>query len=160
MTDVTESRRCFRCRVLFNTDDEFWHHMLNVDCDDSISATAVQTSLPGSTHSNDESQSVCASVSSSYVGGLRDENFQAKEDFQMKSTSPEHQCKIDSSPGALGRNTDPPALNTQSSVFCDICQVPLTSIKNKEEHENGKMHKKHIALKSKCSEYQSVIQRY
>ncbi|CAH8829188.1 unnamed protein product [Trichobilharzia szidati] len=158
MTDVTESRRCFRCRVLFNTDDEFWHHILNVDCDDSISATAVQTSLPCSIHPNDESQSVCASVSGSYVGGLRDENFQAKEDFQMKSTSPEHQCKIDSSPGALGRSTDTPVLSTESSLFCDVCQVPFTSIKNKEEHENGKMHKKQIALKSKCTGQLNISQ--
>ncbi|CAH8829173.1 unnamed protein product [Trichobilharzia szidati] len=153
ITDVPESR----CRVLLKT-NEFWLHILNVGCDDSISATAVQNSLPGSTHPNDESQSVCASVSSSYVGGLRDENFQAKEDFQMKSTSPEHQCEIDSSPGAIERNADSPVLSTQSSLFCDVCQVPFTSIKNKEEHENGKMHKKQIVLKSKWSGHLSMSQ--
>ncbi|CAH8829165.1 unnamed protein product [Trichobilharzia szidati] len=155
MMDVRESRMCSKCRVSFNTDDEFWLHLLNTDCNDSKSATEVQNLLSDSTNSNDESQFACTSGSSSRVdgvfSGLCDENFQAKEDFQMKSTSPEHQCEIDLSPGAIERNTDSPALSTQSSLFCDVCQVPFTSIKNKEEHENGKMHKKQMALKSKSS---------
>ncbi|CAH8829158.1 unnamed protein product [Trichobilharzia szidati] len=133
-----------------------------MDCSDSKSATEVQNLLPGSTNSNDESQFACTSDSSSRVdgvfSGLCDENFQAKEDFEMKSTSPEHQCEIDLSPGSIKRNKDSPALRTQSSVFCDICQVTLASIKNKEEHENGKMHKKQMALKSKSSGQLNISQ--
>ncbi|VDQ09506.1 unnamed protein product [Trichobilharzia regenti] len=154
MADVTESRRCFRCRVLFNTDDEFWHHILNVDCDDSINATAAENSLPDSTHSNDESQSVCASVSSTHIGGVPDfENHQAKGDFEMNPNSPEQQFKIDLATEALEKSTNSPAF-----LFCDVCQVPFTSIKNKEEHENGKMHKKQIASKSNCSDQLNISQ--
>ncbi|VDQ17042.1 unnamed protein product [Trichobilharzia regenti] len=134
MLDVTESRMCPKCRMFFNTDDEFWRHNLNLDCDESISASAAASSMPGSIHSNNESRS----------------NYQEKEDFEMNPTSSKHQSGIHLPAEAFEKCTDSPDLRT-ASIFCDVCQVLLTSIKNKEEHENGKMHKKRIGLKMKCS---------
>nr|CAH8826723.1 unnamed protein product [Trichobilharzia regenti] len=124
MMGVTESRMC--------PDDEYWRHNLNLDCDVSKTDIAVENSLPSSVHSNDESQS-------------------AKNDFEMNPISSEHQSEMNVPAKAYEKCTDSPALSTASFLFCDVCQVRLMSMKNKEQHESGRMHKKQIELKIKFS---------
>lgn len=144
MTDVVEARRCFGCRVTFETDDEFWHHILNVDCSSSISSPSLSkdVSLPCSSQ-NDNRLLKSTATDDLCFCGLCDKWFASKPQFLEHFSSVEHEQKSKLTAKVLS-NDDVGTVseNIQSRLFCDICQINLSSVQAKEAHLAGKKHNK------------------
>ncbi|CAH8445754.1 unnamed protein product [Schistosoma turkestanicum] len=139
MTDLEEARRCYGCRVLFGTDDEFWHHILNVDCSSSISSSSLvkDSSLLCSTEDNKPLEN--KPTNDLEFCALCDKKFLSKAEFLKHSSSPEHQLKFELAARVRSDNNIDVA---QSHLFCDVCQVSLPSLQAKDAHNVGKKHKK------------------
>ncbi|CAI2724473.1 unnamed protein product [Schistosoma spindalis] len=176
MTDVVEARRCFGCRVIFETDDEFWHHILNVDCSSSISSPSLgkDVSLPCS--SQDDNRPLKSTPSDDLCFcGLCDKWFVSKPQFLEHFSSAEHEQKSKlATQVRFSDDVNTGKENVQSHLFCDIRQRSLSSAQTKEAHLAGKNHNKmcnrqsssvntqgdsHVTLKEGHTNNQEVLER-
>nr|CAX70452.1 Zinc finger, C2H2-type domain-containing protein [Schistosoma japonicum] len=127
MTDMVEARTCFGCHITFATDDEFWHHILNVDCSSSVNTPNIAKNMSCS----DQAENGCLGslpTNSLYFCGLCDKKFVSKEQFLEHSSSSEHNLK--SKLTATKRVND---------SIGDIHQANLMSIQAKDNHIASKI---------------------
>ncbi|KAK4474062.1 hypothetical protein MN116_003372 [Schistosoma mekongi] len=140
MTDMVEARTCFGCHVTFATDDEFWHHILNVDCSSSVNEPNItrNMSCPGK---GDNEYLGSMPTDSLYFCGLCDRKFVSKEQLLEHSSSSDHEMRCELA--ATKRVNDTIGTvntNAQLHLVGDIHQANLMSVQAKDNHTASKMH--------------------
>ncbi|KAA3679604.1 uncharacterized protein DEA37_0011228 [Paragonimus westermani] len=158
MTDSkVEVRQCFSCDARFETDQEFWDHIYNVDCSvqgENQRFPPLSQRLSDSTaevnNQNDPTQPLKSSLptDTTHACALCDLQFKSVTELYEHSRSVAHREKVTMAATQYGqvtnsRNASLSAPNKPS--FCEECQVPLPSQAAKELHIAGKKHKKVLA---------------
>ncbi|KAF7239010.1 hypothetical protein EG68_10441 [Paragonimus skrjabini miyazakii] len=160
-----EVRQCFSCDARFETDQEFWDHIYNVDC--SVQGENQRfpplSQLSSDSHAevtnqNGSTQPLKSSLSAdtNHACWLCDLQFKSSTELYEHSKSVGHREKVTTAAAHYGQVTssrNASFLSTPNKPsFCEECQVPLPSQAARELHIAGKKHQKVIAsLRNKDS---------
>ncbi|KAF6774435.1 hypothetical protein AHF37_06022 [Paragonimus kellicotti] len=160
-----EVRQCFSCDARFETDQEFWDHIYNVDC----SVQGENQRFPPLSQRSSDSNSVVNNqngpteplrsslpADTNHACWLCDLQFKSSTELYEHSKSVAHREKVTTAASHYGQVTSSRNASFLSTLnkpsFCEECQVPLPSQAARELHIAGKKHQKVIAsLKNKNS---------